>query len=381
MFQDYYLDRVVRVLLGLSLVLVIVGCSEFAAFQSPTPTLFPQTPSPPAPTSAPSPTPAPLPTGLLTRVRQREKLRCGVNADLPGFGFYDSVRQQWNGFDVDFCRVVAAAVHGNAELVEFIPLTAEQRWEAIREGEVDVLFRNSTWTADRDTAEEVDFGPTTFHDGQGFMVRKTAIITALTELEGKTICVTEDTTSESNLRDEMPARNIAVQVQAFPTMDETYTAYDTGSCDAVTSDRSQLIAKRATLTVPEEHTVLNDLISREPLGPAYIEGDSEWHDVVNWAIFVTIYAEELRVNQENVSTLAATSTDPRIRRLLGREATIGTDLGLQNDFAFDVIQQVGNYGDIYNRNLGPETPFNLDRGPNKVWNLGLGGVLSSPPFR
>lgn len=377
------LPRRILVVLVVCVAVVITSCGELAAFQSPTATAVP---SPtPAPTRTPTPTAAPTsppqPVGLLRQVRRREALRCGVNADLPGFGFYDSVRQRWTGFDVDFCRVVAAAVLGNAERVEFVPLTAEQRWDAIRSGEIDVLFRNSTWTVQRDSAEGVDFGPTTFHDGQGFMVREDADISTVADLAGQTVCVMSETTSEANLQDELPARDIAVEIQSFATVNETYNAYETGVCDAVTSDRSQLIAKRETLETPADHLVLGELISREPLGPAYVEDDSEWHDAVNWAIFATIYAEELRVSQENVATLAATSTDPRIRRLLGSEGTIGTDLGLSNDFGLTIIQQVGNYGDIYNRNLGPDTPFNLDRGPNKAWNLGQGGVLYAPPFR
>ncbi len=318
---------------------------------------------------------------VLDQVRARGVLRCGVNADLPGFGFYDGVRDTWNGFDVDFCRVVAAAVLGDTDAIEFVPLTAGERWEAIRNDQVDVLFRNSTWTADRDTAEGVDFGPTTFHDGQGFMVRQASDIDAVASLADRTICVTASTTTEANLRDEMPARGIPVEIETFESTEETYRAYDSGMCDAVTSDRSQLIALRETLDSPDDHRVLGELISREPLGPAFVENDSTWRDVISWSIFAAIYAEELRVNQENVRVLAETTTDPRIRRLVGLEGTIGEDLGLDRAFALRIIEQVGNYGDIYNRSLGPDTRFDLDRGPNKVWNLGEGGVLSSPPFR
>lgn len=317
---------------------------------------------------------------LLTTVGRREVLRCGVNADLPGFGFYDSVRDEWSGFDVDFCRVVAAAVLGDADGVEFVPLTADTRWEAIRNGDVDVLFRNSTWTAARDTAEGVDFGPTTFHDGQGFLVATDGDIATVGDLNGRSICVIAETTSAANLRDELPVRDITSEIQTYPDAEAMFRAYDDGACDAVSSDRSQLISLRERLRDPVAHTVLAEQISREPLGPAYRENDSEWQDAVNWAVFATVYAEELRVDQRNIATLR-TSDDPRIRRLLGQEGSIGDDLGLRPTFAADIITQVGNYADIYNRNLGPDTRFALDRGPNKVWNLGQGGVLAAPPFR
>lgn len=375
---------------------LLAGCGDLGAlFQSPTSTPTPPAvaqatlalPATPVPTRGPAPpptaAPTPVPSSLLQTVKQREKLICGVNADLPGFGFYDAVRRTWSGFDIDFCRVVAAAVLGDANAVEFRALSSEERWNAIRSGEVDVIFRNSTWIAERDASggEGVDFGPTTFHDGQGIMVRKTSNITTLADLAGKTVCVEEATTSEANLRDEFAARSIAITPLVSPNLQANYTAYDESRCDAVTSDRSQLISARQTLQTPSDHVVLGELFSREPLGPAFIQDDSQWRDVVSWAVFATIYAEELRVNQQNVESLAATTTDPRIRRLLGLEGTVGEHLGLSKDFGRVIISQVGSYADIYDRNLGPNTPFDLDRGPNKAWNLGQGGVLASPPFR
>jgi general L-amino acid transport system substrate-binding protein len=278
---------------------------------------------------------------------------------------------------------VAAAIFGDAEAVEFVGLNTSgrnERFAAVRDGTVDVLFRNTTWTLGRDIAQ-LAFGPTTFHDGQTFMVRADAGVASSNDLAGKRICVSRGTTSEQNLSDDFGARGIAFEPVLFDDENLLYPAYDAGECDAVTSDSSQLASKRQTLTRPSDHVVLGERISREPLGPAFIEGDEQWRDLVSWAVFATMYAEELRVNQANVDRLAESSDDPRVRRLLGREGEFGQALGLPNDFALQIIREVGNYGDIYDRNLGPSTPFALDRGPNKAWNLGAGGVLASPPFR
>ncbi len=386
------------ILLGL---LLLSGCDMLNFAQSPTPSPIIILPSPtpggaaPADPFSPTATPAadtpdappstdaPVPaTGRrLAQVQARGTLICGVNAELQGFGFYDNVRGQWSGFDVDFCRVVAAAIFGDATRVEFRAVAAEDRWEFIRQGTIDVLFRNSTWTAERDLGQRVDFGPIIFHDGQGFLAHADTNITTPADLANRAICVTDSTTSAENVRDEMAARDIPVEINLYDTVDATFNAYDQRECDVVTSDRSQLVVKQQTLADPDAHVLLGDLISREPLAPAFIENDSQWQEVINWSIYATIYAEELRVSQANVEQLAAGTDDPRIRRLLGLEGNIGNDLGLSNDFALQIIRQVGNYGDIYDRNLGPNTPFDLDRGPNKVWNLGQGGVLAAPPFR
>ncbi len=329
-------------------------------------------------------TPVVMPTtGLLQRVRQRGRLICGTNADLPGFGFYDRVRDSWSGFDVDFCRAVAAAIFNDANAVEFIGLTTSgrnERFEAVRSGAVDVLFRNTTWTLGRDIAD-LAFGPTTFHDGQTFLVRANAGINSSDDLRGKRVCVSRGTTSEQNLNDDFAARGITFEAVLFDDENQLYPAYDRGECDAVTSDSSQLASKRQTMTTPAEHVVLGERISREPLGPVLVENDDEWHDVIAWVVFATMYAEELQVNQANVEQQRNTSSDPRVRRLLGVEGELGQGLDLSNDFAYAIVREVGNYGDIYERNLGPETPFALERGPNKAWNLGEGGVLASPPFR
>jgi general L-amino acid transport system substrate-binding protein len=335
------------------------------------------------PDAAATANPTPAAGGLLARVKARGKLICGTNADLPGFGFYDNVRSQWTGFDVDFCRAVATAIFGDASAVEFVALNTSgqnERFDAVRSGKVDVLFRNTTWTLGRDVSQ-LAFGPTTFHDGQSFMARVADKIASLSDLAGKKICVARGTTSEQNLNDDFAARKIAFTPVLYDDENQIYPAYDQGLCDAVTSDSSQLVSKRQTLAKPQDHIILGDRISREPLGPAFIEGDEQWRDVVTWAVFATMYAEEVRVDQSNVEQMKASSTDPRVRRLLGLEGDFGKQLGLGNDFAYQIVSKVGNYADIYNRNLGPSTPFALERGPNKAWNLGAGGVLASPPFR
>ena len=319
----------------------------------------------------------------LVAVQSRGVLNCGVNADLPGFGFYDAVRKRWTGFDVDFCRVIAAAVLGDANKVEFIPvITSEgpnERFTAVRSKLVDVVIRNTTWTASRDGAGLM-FGPTTFHDGQTFMVTKKSGITTLEDLRDKRICASAGTTSLINLRDDFAARGITFEAVEIAG-DILFQSYLDGKCDAVTSDSSQLAVQRVNFPKPDDHIVLGDRISREPLGPVVAEGDDQWYDIVSWAVYATMYAEELRIDRSNVDEMLTTSKDPRVLRLLGAEGKIGSQFGLAPDFGYQIVSQVGNYGDIYNANLGPTTIFNIDRGPNKAWNLGGGGVLASPPFR
>ncbi|RLT23911.1 MAG: amino acid ABC transporter substrate-binding protein [Chloroflexi bacterium] len=319
----------------------------------------------------------------LVAVQSRGVLNCGVNADLPGFGFYDAVRKRWTGFDVDFCRVIAAAVLGDANKVEYIPvITSEgpnERFTAVRSKLVDVVIRNTTWTASRDGAGLI-FGPTTFHDGQTFLVTKKSGITTLEDLRDKRICASAGTTSLINLRDDFAARGITFEAVEIAG-DILFQSYLDGKCDAVTSDSSQLAVQRVNFPKPDDHIVLGDRISREPLGPVMAEGDDQWYDIVSWSVYATMYAEELRVDRSNVDEMLTTSKDPRVLRLLGAEGKIGSQFGLAPDFGYQIVSQVGNYGDIYNANLGPTTMFNIDRGPNKAWNLGGGGVLASPPFR
>jgi general L-amino acid transport system substrate-binding protein len=338
-------------------------------------------------------TPLPLPTqappeepvieSTLDRVLQRGRLRCGVNGDLPGFSFREE-DGTFTGFDADFCRAVAVAVLGDKDAVDFTPLTANDRFQAVTDRRVDVLFRNTTWTASRDVGTDeivrLDFGPVIFHDGQRFMVRRDANIVSFDDLREKAICVLRDTTTQQNLSDQFGAWGIPFELIGEDDPESLYEAYEQGRCDAVTSDTSQLVSRRQSLAAPDDHIILETPISREPLSPAIIEQDSKWRDVVSWTIYAVIYAEELGVDSVNLSRRAREG-NPDINRLLGIDGTVGEQLGLQPNFARTVIEQVGNYEEIYNRNLGPRTPFNLDRGPNKAWNKGEGGVLSSPPFR
>lgn len=351
-------------------------------------TATPEAQSVAEPTAEPALEPEPTSTtslgeSTLIAVQARGVLRCGVNADLPGFGLYDAVRKRWSGFDVDFCKVIAAAVLGDPTKVEYIPVTTadgpNERMNAVRTKMIDVLIRNTTWTASRDGAQLM-FAPTTFHDGQTFLVRADSGISTLEDLRDKRICASSGTTSVLNLRDDFAARDISFDLIEIDG-EKLYSTYGDGECDAVTSDSSQLSVQRVNLKNPDQHVVLGDRISREPLGPVVAEGDDQWYDIVSWSVYATMYAEELRIDRKNVDEALATSTDPRVLRLLGVEGKIGSQFGLSPDFAYQIIAQVGNYGDIYNDNLGPDTTFNIDRGPNKAWNLGGGGVLASPPFR
>jgi general L-amino acid transport system substrate-binding protein len=321
-------------------------------------------------------TPAPPPeNGRLALVQARGQLICGVNGGLPGFSFLDQASGDMTGFDADFCRAVAAAVLGDATAVEFRPLNADARGPALQTGEVDVLIRNTTWTVSRDTSWGL-FAPTTFYDGQGIMVRKADNISTLEDLAGATICVQTGTTTELNLSDVFNARGIEFTPATFGEIEQTYAAYDEGSCDAVTSDRSQLLAQRTTLSNPDDHVILDEVMSKEPLGPVAPLGDDAWFNVVKWVVFATIQAEESGITADNVADMVG-SDDPTINRLLGGDGDKG--LGLDPDWVVNVISAVGNYGEIYDRNLGPGTPFELDRGPNSLWTDD--GLLYAPPYR
>lgn len=304
-------------------------------------------------------------------------LSCGVNDQLPGFGSVDA-DGEFAGFDVDFCRAIAAAVLGDAEAVTFRPLSAQQRFTALQTGEVDVLVRNTTWTLSRDSQNGLDFGPTTFYDGQGLMARKELGITNLEDLDGASICVGSGTTTERNLGDVMREAGVEYTPVVFEGADQVMGSYDSGRCDAVTSDRSALVTRKPTMENPDEHEILGLVLSKEPLGPAVLQGDHAWADVVNWVTFGVIQAEEFGINSSNVREFED-SDNPEIRRFMGIEDSLGTGLGIGDGFMIDVIEQVGNYAEIYDRNLGPGTPFELTRGVNQLWSDG--GLLYSPPFR
>ena len=325
----------------------------------------------PAPTQAP-----PVAGGRLALVQGRGQLICGVNGSLPGFSFLDDSGEM-SGFDADFCRAVAAAVLGDADAVEFRPLNADQRGPALQTGEVDLLVRNTTWTVSRDTSWGL-FAPTIFYDGQGMMVRADSGITSLEDLDTATICVQSGTTTEQNLADQFRARSLTYTPQVFADIDPVYQAYEEGRCDAVTSDRSQLVARRTAFANPSDHILLDVVMSKEPLGPVVPLGDDAWFNVVKWVVFASFEAEERGITSSNVEAMTS-SADPVVARLLGAEGELGIALGLANDWVVTMIGAVGNYAEIYERNLGPATPFDLDRGPNQLWTDG--GLLYSPPYR
>lgn len=313
----------------------------------------------------------------LAAVQSRGTLKCGGNANLPGFGFLNP-DGTFTGFDIDFCKAIAAAVLGDATKFEIRPTTATERFPVLQSGEVDVLIRNTTWTISRDTALGFNFGPTTFYDGQGMMVRKDSGITSLEGLEGGSVCVQAGTTTEKNLADVFRKLGINYEAVVFPDAPSTREAYDGGRCDGFTTDRSGLVASQTQLQVPEDHIILPEVMSKEPLGPLTRHGDDNWFDIVKWTTYCTMQAEEKGVNSANVEQSLG-SDDPEILNLLGVEGDLGQALGLNNDFCFQAIKQVGNYAEIYERNLGPDTPFNLPRGVNELWING--GLLYSPPFR
>jgi general L-amino acid transport system substrate-binding protein len=364
-----------RVAFSVTLVLLAI---VFAACEaSPQPSAVTSgEPSGSAAEGTPIPTAAPPPAGgTLAQVLERGQLICGINGSLPGFSFLDSATGETSGFDADFCRAVAAAVLGDPDLVEFRSLNADARGPALQSREVDVLIRNTTWTVSRDTDWGL-FAPTTFYDGQGMMVRAADGIGSLADLEDATICVQTGTTTELNLTDVLGSEGIAFTPLPFGEIEQTYSAYDEGSCDAVTSDRSQLIAQRTTLANPDDHILLEEVMSKEPLGPVVPMGDDAWFNIVKWVVFATFEAEERGITQANVADMV-NSDNLVIARLLGAEGDKG--LGLDADWVVNVISAVGNYGEIYERNLGASTPFDLDRGPNSLWTEG--GLLYSPPYR
>jgi len=313
----------------------------------------------------------------LQEVQDRGVLHCGGNATLPGFGFLDE-DGNFAGFDVDFCGAIAAAALGDGTAYTIRPTTAPERFPVLQSGEVDVLIRNTTWTISRDTSLGFNFAPTTFYDGQGMMVRKDSNITDLEGLEGGSVCVQAGTTTEKNLADVMRALGVTIESVVFPDAPSTREAYDGGRCDGFTTDKSGLIASQTQLEVPEDHTILAATMSKEPLGPLTRHGDDNWFDVVKWTVNCTLQAEEKGVSSANVDEMLGTD-DPEILNLLGVAGDLGQALGLNNDFCYQVIKQVGNYGEIYDANLGPDTPYNVPRGANELWTNG--GLLYSPPFR
>jgi len=311
----------------------------------------------------------------LDTVRARGFLQCGVNTSLAGFAQPDS-KGVWRGLDVDFCRAVAAAALGDASRVRYTPLTSQQRFTALQSGEVDVLARNTTWTIVRDTSLGLNFVGVNYYDGQGFMVPKKLKVTSAKQLNGATICVQPGTTNELNLADYFRANNMKFKPVVIEKLEEVLNAYFAGRCDAYTTDHSGLVALRGSRAPkPEDHVVLPEIISKEPLGPAVRHGDDRWFDLVKWTLFAMIEAEELGLTSKNID-VRARGADPSVQRFVGASGDIGKMLGVDNRWAYNIVKQVGNYGESFDANL---KPLGFERGLNRLWNQG--GLMYAPPIR
>ena len=313
----------------------------------------------------------------LAQVKQRGILNCGSNTGLAGFGVPDA-QGNWKGLDVDLCRAISATIFNDPNKVKFIPLSAKDRFTALQSGEVDVLVRNSTWTMTRDASLGLLFTGVNYYDGQGFLVRKKLGVNSALQLNGASVCTQQGTTTELNLADYFRANNLKYEVVAFATSDETVKAYDAGRCDAFTTDASGLYAERLKLTNPDEHLVLPEIISKEPLGPAVRNNDPQWFNLIKWVHFAMLNAEELGVTQANVDEKTK-SDNPEIKRLLGTEGKFGEQVGLTADWVVRIVKHVGNYGESFERNVGQGSLLKIARGQNGLWTKG--GLQYAPPVR
>ena len=313
----------------------------------------------------------------LSNISKKGFIQCGVSQGLPGFSTPDK-QGKWQGIDVDFCRALAAAILKDSKKVRFTPLSAKERFTALQSGEVDLLSRNTTWTLVRDTKLGLDFAGVIYYDGQGFMVRKTLGVKSAKELDGATVCVNIGTTTELNVGDFFRKHGMKYKLVSYEKDDEVIAAYDSGRCDTYTTDQSGLYANRIKLKKPSDHMILPEIISKEPLGPVIRHGDDQWADIVRWTLYALIEAEELGVTSKNVAQMKK-SKNPHIRRLLGVEGGMGKNLGLNNDWVVNMIESVGNYQEIFDRNLGPASPLKIARGQNALWNQG--GLLYPMPVR
>ena len=316
--------------------------------------------------------------GTLDDVKARGKLNCGVTTGLVGFAAPDA-NGEWNGFDVAVCRAVAAAVLDDPSAVEFVPTTGKTRFTALASGEIDMLARNTTWTFSRDVDLKFTFVGVNYYDGQGFMVPKELGVSSAKDLDGATVCIQTGTTTELNLADFFRSNNISYEPVPIETNAEAQQQYLAGACDVYTTDASGLAATRATFEAPGDHVVLPEIVSKEPLGPLVRHGDNEWGDVVRWTLNALISAEELGITSANIGEMAAGTNNPEINRILGTEGTLGEMLGLEADWAMKAISVGGNYGEIFEKNIGESTPIGLARGLNAQWTEG--GLIYSPPFR
>ncbi len=313
----------------------------------------------------------------LDAVKKKGFIQCGVSDGLPGFSTVDD-KGNFKGIDVDYCRALAAAVFGDATKLKFTPLTAKERFTALQSGEIDILSRNTTWTLNRDTAQGFNFIGVVYYDGQGFLVNKKLGVKSSRELDGATVCIQAGTTTELNLSDYFRANNMKYTPVTYDKSDESAKALEAGRCDVLTSDQSQLYAQRVKLAKPDEFVVLPEVISKEPLAPLVRHGDDEWFDVAKWTLYAMINAEDLGINSKNVDEQKK-SANPNIKRLLGVEGDKGKDIGLSNDWAYYIVKQVGNYGEIFERNVGKDSPLKIERGLNALWSQG--GIQYAPPVR
>ena len=311
-------------------------------------------------------------------VKKKGFVQCGVNTGVPGFAGADD-KGNWTGLDVDVCRAVAAAVFGDAKKVKFTPLTAKERFTALQSGEIDMLSRNTTWTLTRDSDLGLNFAGVNYYDGQGFLVKTALGVKSAMELDGASFCIQAGTTTELNLADYFRANNMKYTPITFDKSAETAQAFDAGRCDALTSDQSQLYALRIQLKDPKSAVVLPEVISKEPLGPVVRQGDDAWFNVVRWSLFAMVNAEDLGITSKNVDEMKAKSTDPNVRRLLGVEGIKGKGLGVADDWAYNIVKQVGNYGEAFERNVGMGSPLEISRGLNALWSNG--GIQYAPPIR
>jgi general L-amino acid transport system substrate-binding protein len=313
----------------------------------------------------------------LKTIQARGVLNCGANGTLGGFGLPDA-QGNWTGLDVDYCRALAAAIFNDVSKVKFVALTAKDRFTALQSGDVDVLVRNTTWTSSRDTSLGLNFTGVNYYDGQGFMVRKALKVNSALELNDAAVCVQQGTTTELNLADYFRANKMKLKTVTFASSDEAIKAYDSGRCDAFTTDASGLYAERLRLAKADDHIVLPEIISKEPLGPSVRHGDDQWMDIVKWTHYAMLTAEELGITKATVDE-AMKSANPDVKRLLGTEGNYGEQLGLKKDWAYQIIKLVGNYGEVFEKNVGQGSPLKIARGVNALWTKG--GLQYAPPIR
>jgi general L-amino acid transport system substrate-binding protein len=314
----------------------------------------------------------------LDAVKKKGFVQCGVSTGLPGFSAADD-KGAFTGIDVDMCRGVAAAIFGDADKVKYSPLTAKERFTALQSGEIDMLPRNTTWTYTRDSSLGLNFTGVNYYDGQGFLVTKNLGVKSALEMDGASFCIQAGTTTELNLADYFRTNGMKYTPITFDTSDQTIKAFEAGRCDALTSDQSQLYALRIKLQDPNSAMVLPEVISKEPLGPVVRQGDDEWFNIVRWTLFAMINGEELGVSSTNVDEMKAKSTDPNVRRLLGLEGVKGEWMGLSDEWGYNIIKLVGNYGEVFERNVGEGSALGISRGLNALWSKG--GIQYAPPIR